>query len=129
MHPLYPPIKTYAQHRVPVSEIHNLYLEESGNPEGVPIVVLHSGPGNGCEHYHRRFFDPDVYRIILFDQRGAGRSTPHTDVRENTITDLMNDIEVIRAFLKIPRWVIFGGSWGALLGLYYANIFLKLSRE
>ena len=121
MQTLYPPIKTYAQHTIEVTPPHKLYVEECGNPEGIPVLVNHSGPGAGCETYHRRFFDPEHYRIILFDQRGAGRSTPHAELSNNTTQDLLDDMETIREYLKINRWILFGGAWGAALALLYAQ--------
>lgn len=118
---LYPDIKPYATHSVKVDEIHTLHVEECGNPEGLPMVFVHGGPGAGCEPYHRRFFDPNVYRIVLFDQRGAGRSTPHAELANNTTPHLVADMERIRTRLDIERWVVFGGSWGSTLGLAYAE--------
>lgn len=104
-----------------VSDLHTLYLEESGNPDGVPVVFLHGGPGGSCEPGHRRFFDPEKYRIILFDQRGCGKSKPHASLEQNTTWDLVADLEKIREFLKIEKWVVFGGSWGSTLSLAYAQ--------
>ncbi|MBS0358041.1 MAG: prolyl aminopeptidase [Proteobacteria bacterium] len=121
MQAFFPPIKIYAEHKLKVSSIHELHIEECGNPDGLPVLVVHDGPGTGCEEYHRRFFDPEVYRIILFDQRGAGRSTPHAELNENTTQDLISDIEAIRNHLHIKKWILFGGSWGALLSLLYAE--------
>ena len=121
MHKLYPEIKPYATHRLRVESPHELYLEESGNPKGLPVLFVHGGPGAGCEEYHRRFFDPNVYRIILFDQRGAGRSTPHASLENNTTWHLVADIEKIREHLGINRWILFGGSWGSTLSLVYAE--------
>jgi proline iminopeptidase len=121
MHVLYPDIKPYVSHRVSVGAVHTLYVEECGNPNGLPVVFLHGGPGAGCEPMHRRFFDPQRYRIILFDQRGAGRSTPHASLEENTTWHLVGDIELIRDRLGIERWVVFGGSWGSTLALAYAE--------
>jgi proline iminopeptidase len=121
MHRLYPEIKPYATHRLAVEAMHELYLEECGNPNGLPVLFVHGGPGAGCEEYHRRFFDPNVYRIILFDQRGAGRSTPHAALELNTTPHLVADMERIRAHLGIERWVLFGGSWGSTLSLVYAE--------
>ena len=100
---------------------HNLYVEECGNHEGIPVLFLHGGPGAGCEPYHRQFFDPKLYRIVLFDQRGCGRSRPHGALELNTTAALIEDIERIRDELEIERWVIFGGSWGSTLGLAYAE--------
>lgn len=121
MRNLYPDITPYKTHQIKVDAPHILYVEESGNPEGIPVLFVHGGPGAGCESYHRRFFDPNVYRIILFDQRGAGRSTPHAELEGNTTQALVADIEVIRESLDISRWVLFGGSWGSTLSLVYAQ--------
>ncbi len=118
---LYPPIQPYATHRLEVDPPHVLYLEESGNPAGIPVVFLHGGPGAGCEPYHRRFFDPERYRIVLFDQRGAGRSVPHACLEANTTAHLVADMERIREFLGIDRWLVLGGSWGSTLALVYAE--------
>ena len=118
---LYPPIKPYARHNLPVSSGHKIYIDESGNPAGIPVVFLHAGPGAGCDRHSRRFFDPEVYRIILVDQRGCGRSTPHGSLEDNTTDHLVSDLEAIRKFLGIERWMLFGGSWGAALALIYAS--------
>lgn len=118
---LYPPIKPYAVHQVAVDSIHTLYVEESGNPTGLPVVFLHGGPGAGTDPENRRFFDPDVYRIVLFDQRGAGQSTPFADLESNTTPNLVSDMEKIREHLGIEAWVLFGGSWGSTLALVYAE--------
>ena len=118
---LYPAIQPARTWRFPVSDLHTLYLEESGNPQGVPIVFLHGGPGGSCEPGHRRFFDPEAYRIILFDQRGSGKSRPHASLEQNTTWDLVEDMEKIREFLEIDSWVVFGGSWGSTLALAYAQ--------
>lgn len=120
MYILYPPIKTYQQHRLDVDNVHSLYIEESGNPDGIPVVYLHSGPGLGSEKYQRRFFDPDIYRIIIFDQRGAGKSTPHAELSNNTTQDIVNDLEAIRKHLNIDKWILFGSAWGSMLALIYA---------
>ncbi|MEM8538943.1 MAG: prolyl aminopeptidase, partial [Pseudomonadota bacterium] len=100
---------------------HQVYLEQSGNPEGKPVIVLHGGPGGGCSPAMRRYFDPEVYRIVLFDQRGCGRSKPHASVDNNTTWHLVADIEKIRMLLDIEDWIVFGGSWGATLALIYAQ--------
>ncbi len=121
MRELYPEIEPYRTHRLAVDDIHELHVEECGNPEGLPVVFLHGGPGAGVSPYHRRFFDPARYRIVLFDQRGAGRSTPHAELRNNTTQDLVADIEKIRTHFGIERWVVFGGSWGSTLALAYAQ--------
>lgn len=118
---LYPTGHPYRQRMLDVPGNHQIYLEECGNPEGDPVVVLHGGPGGGCSPAMRRFFDPDHYRIVLFDQRGCGRSRPYASVRNNTTWDLVEDIERIRTALDIDRWIVFGGSWGAALALLYAQ--------
>ena len=118
---LYPPIGPYSTRRVAVNAVHTLYLEECGNPEGIPAIFLHGGPGAGCEPSHRSFFDPERYRIILFDQRGSGRSTPHAALQDNSTWDLVADIELIRDTLGVERWLVFGGSWGSTLALAYAQ--------
>lgn len=117
----YPPIEPYQTHRLRVSDLHELYVEESGNPDGIPAVFVHGGPGGGTEPWHRQFFDPQKYRIVLFDQRGCGKSTPHAELRENTTWDLVADMERIRELLRIQQWLVFGGSWGSTLGLSYAQ--------
>jgi proline iminopeptidase len=117
----YPPIEPYRTHRLKVSALHEIYVEECGNPNGRPVVFIHGGPGGGCEPWHRQFFDPRRYRMVLFDQRGCGRSTPHAELRENTTWDLVADMELIRRTLGIEQWVVFGGSWGSTLGLAYAE--------
>lgn len=117
---LYPPIEPYATGSLPVDAIHTLYYEESGNPKGIPVLFLHGGPGSGTDAKHRQFFDPKHYRIILHDQRGSGRSTPHACLENNTTWDLVDDIEKLRIHLKIDKWVVFGGSWGSTLSLTYA---------
>ncbi|KPK72818.1 MAG: proline iminopeptidase, partial [Acidithiobacillales bacterium SM23_46] len=118
---LYPEIAPYSTHQLAVEPPHTLYIEECGNPSGVPVLFVHGGPGAGCEPYHRRFFNPNLYRIVLFDQRGAGRSTPHASLENNTTWHLVADIERIRAALGIERWLLFGGSWGSTLSLAYAE--------
>lgn len=118
---LYPPIEPHRTGRLRVSELHELYFEESGNPNGKPVVFLHGGPGGGTEPRMRRFFDPATYRIVLFDQRGCGKSTPHAELRDNTTWDLVADIERLRAHLGIEKWQVFGGSWGSTLALAYAE--------
>jgi proline iminopeptidase len=120
---LFPPIKPYLTHTLPVSGGHTLYVEECGRQDGIPVVFLHGGPGAGCEPYHRQFFDPDVYRIVLFDQRGCGRSKPHASLQDNTTAALVADIETIRKSLDIGKWLVFGGSWGSTLALVYAQTF------
>lgn len=118
---LYPPIEPYRVQRLRVSELHEIHVEESGNPNGKPVVFVHGGPGGGCEGWHRQFFDPKRYRIVLFDQRGCGRSTPWAELRENTTWDLVADMEKIRELLGIERWAVFGGSWGSTLAIAYAE--------
>lgn len=120
---LYPDIKPYAEHRLQVSDLHDIYIEECGSPEGIPVVFIHGGPGGGCDHDHRRYFDPEKYRIILFDQRGCGRSKPHASLQENTTQHLIDDLEAIRESLDVNRWMLFGGSWGSTLALLYAERF------
>jgi proline iminopeptidase len=121
VYPLFPEIKPYTDYRLAVDNTHSLYVEECGDPQGIPVLFIHGGPGAGCESYHRRFFDPDVYRIILFDQRGCGRSTPHACVENNTTQDLVSDMEKLRERLKLDKWALFGGSWGSTLALAYAQ--------
>jgi len=121
MNVLFPDIRPYANHSLAVESPHVLHIEECGNPEGLPVVFVHGGPGAGCEDYHRRFFDPEVYRIILFDQRGAGKSIPHAELAGNTSQALVADMEAIREHLNIDKWVLFGGSWGSTLALLYAE--------
>jgi proline iminopeptidase len=117
---LYPPIDPYDQRVIDMGDGHRVYVEQCGNPEGIPVVVLHGGPGGGCSPAMRRYFDPAVYRVVLFDQRGCGRSRPHASVVANTTWHLVEDIETIRVQLGIDRWIAFGGSWGATLALIYA---------
>lgn len=121
MESLYPAIKPYVTHSIAVEAPHVLHVEECGNPGGIPVLFVHGGPGSGCEPYHRQFFDPDKYRIILFDQRGAGRSVPHASLENNTTRALVADMEVLREYLGIEQWVLFGGSWGSTLSLVYAE--------
>ena len=108
-----------------VGDGHRIYVEQCGRPDGIPVIVLHGGPGGGCSPTMRRYFDPGVYRVILFDQRGCGRSRPHASVENNTTWHLVADIERIREALDIPRWIVFGGSWGATLSLIYAQTHSK----
>jgi proline iminopeptidase len=121
MHTLFPEIQPYATHHLPVAAPHVLYVEECGNPDGLPVLFLHGGPGAGFQPWNRRFFDPERYRIVLFDQRGAGKSTPHAHLEGNTTQALVSDIEAVRCLLGIDRWVVFGGSWGSTLALAYAE--------
>jgi proline iminopeptidase len=118
---LYPEIEPFDSGRLQVSSLHTLYYEQCGNPAGKPVVCLHGGPGAGCSPKMRRFFDPKRYRIILFDQRGCGRSTPHAELTDNTTWHLVEDIERLRTHLGIDRWQVFGGSWGSTLALSYAQ--------
>ena len=121
MRTFYPRIKPYATHWLEVDSPHKLYVEEVGNPEGLPVLFVHGGPGGGCTENDRRFFDPEKYRIILFDQRGSGRSRPHAELHHNSTAALVADIEQLREFLEIERWALFGGSWGSTLSLVYAQ--------
>jgi len=116
---LFPEIEPNKEYMLTCGDIHNIYVEESGNPDGQPILFLHGGPGGGCGAKQRRFFDPKYYRIILFDQRGCGKSTPLGETKENTTEDLISDIETIRKHLNIKKWILFGGSWGSSLALAY----------
>ena len=118
---LYPPVEPHASGHLEVDELHRLYWETSGNPQGVPVVFLHGGPGGGTLPVHRRFFDPAHYRIILFDQRGAGRSLPKAEIRANTTAHLIADMEQLRQFLQVEQWLLFGGSWGSTLALAYGQ--------
>lgn len=118
---LYPEIEPYDSGMLQVSDLHEIYYEQCGNPDGKPVVFLHGGPGGGGDSRPRRFFDPDAYRIVLFDQRGCGRSRPHAELRENTTWHLVEDIERLRRELGIERWQVFGGSWGSTLALAYAQ--------
>ncbi len=120
---LYPDIRPYATHLLDVGGGHRVHVEECGNPDGLPAVFLHGGPGGGCAPWHRRFFDPERYRIVLFDQRGCGRSTPHAALNDNTTWDLVADMAFIRQTLGIDRWLLFGGSWGSTLALAYAQTY------
>lgn len=120
---LYPDIKPYKTHRLDVEPPHNLYIEESGNPDGIPVLFVHGGPGAGCTKHDRCFFDPEKYRIIIFDQRGAGRSTPHASLERNNTQALVADIEAIREMLGLDKWLLFGGSWGSTLSLVYAETY------
>ena len=119
-HFLYPPIDPFDQRMMDVGDGHRVYVEQCGKSDGVPVVVLHGGPGGGCSPAMRRYFDPEHYRIILFDQRGCGRSRPHASVDANTTWHLVRDIELIRTALEVDRWIVFGGSWGSTLGLVYS---------
>ncbi|NJM19217.1 MAG: prolyl aminopeptidase [Richelia sp. RM2_1_2] len=121
MRELYPPRDAYQEGKLQVSDLHTIYFEESGNPQGKPIVVLHGGPGGGCPSFYRQYFNPEKWRLIMFDQRGCGKSTPHAELRENTTWDLVGDIEKLRKHLGIDKWVVFGGSWGSTLSLAYSQ--------
>lgn len=125
--PLFPEIEPFAAGRISVDPRHTLYWEECGNPEGVPIVFLHGGPGGGCLPHHRRFFDPAFWRIVLVDQRGAGRSTPSAEIADNTTWHLVADLERLRSQRGIENWALFGGSWGSTLALAYAESFPERS--
>ena len=128
MRKAFPAIRPYQTHRLKVTAPHVLYVEESGNPEGIPVLFIHGGPGGGTRTTDRCFFDPDKYRIILFDQRGSGQSTPHARLEDNNTAALIEDIETIRNKLGIDRWAVFGGSWGSTLGLAYAEQYPQLVR-
>ena len=120
MRSLYPEIKPYNEFSLQVSDIHIIHVEESGNKNGKPVIFLHGGPGGGIEPVYRQYFNSKKWRIIIFDQRGCGKSTPHAELEENTTWDLVADIEKIRTHLNIDSWVVFGGSWGSTLSLSYA---------
>ena len=120
MKSLYPEIEPYKTGFLKVSELHTMYFEEVGNPKGKPVVFLHGGPGGGISKNYRRYFNPEKWRIILFDQRGCGDSTPFAELKENTTWDLVSDIEKLRNHLAIDRWAVFGGSWGSTLSLAYS---------
>lgn len=119
--PLYPSIQPYRTGRLRVSDIHEIYYEEVGNPEGKPVLFVHGGPGGGISPVYRQFFNPKIFRVILIDQRGAGKSTPRAELRENTTWDLVADIEKVRESIQIDQWLVFGGSWGSTLALAYAE--------
>jgi proline iminopeptidase len=120
---LYPPIEPYHSTYLPVSNLHTLYVEEVGNPDGKPVVFLHGGPGGGINGIYRQFFNPQQWRVVLFDQRGCGKSTPHAELEENNTWQLIEDIEKIRTHLGIDRWTVFGGSWGSTLALAYSQTY------
>lgn len=119
----YPDIRPYSIHHLKVDDVHKIYVEECGNPNGIPILYVHGGPGSGSGADSRRFFNPDKYRIIIYDQRGAGRSAPRGELLHNTTQHLINDIELIRKSLGISKWIMFGGSWGSTLSLLYGQAF------
>ncbi|OMH39225.1 prolyl aminopeptidase [Motiliproteus sp. MSK22-1] len=118
---LFPEIQPSVSSRLPVSDGHDLYYEQSGNARGIPVLFVHGGPGGGTSEFNRRFFDPEKYRIILFDQRGCGKSRPHASIENNTTAHLIEDIEQLRKHLGIDQWLLFGGSWGTTLSLLYAQ--------
>ena len=120
IHELYLEIKPYNTFRLKVSNIHEIFVEESGNPNGKPVIFLHGGPGGGIEPIYRRYFNPEKWRIVILDQRGCGQSTPHAELEENTTWDIVSDIEKIREKLDIDTWTVFGGSWGSTLSLAYS---------
>ena len=122
MSKLYPKIEPYNEFYIKVSNLHTIFVEESGNKNGKPVIFLHGGPGGGIEPIYRQYFNPKKWRIIIFDQRGCGKSIPHAELKQNTTWDLVNDIEIIRNYLDIKSWTIFGGSWGSTLSLSYAII-------
>jgi proline iminopeptidase len=121
MRELYPPREPYKECKLQVSQLHTIHFEESGNPQGKPVVLLHGGPGGGCPPFYRQYFHPEKWRLIMFDQRGCGKSQPHAELTENTTWDLVNDIEKLREHLGIEKWVVFGGSWGSTLSLAYSQ--------
>ena len=126
---LYPEVEPHVTGRLRVSNLHELHYEECGNPKGKPVVFLHGGPGGGLDPKYRRYFDPSAYRIVLFDQRGCGRSTPFASLEENTTWDLVADVERLRSHLGIEQWQVFGGSWGSTLALAYAQTHPKRVTE
>ena len=121
MRDLYPPIEPYNEGKLKVSELHTIHYEETGNRSGKPVIFLHGGPGGGISPLYRQYFDPQKWHIVIFDQRGCGRSTPYAELRDNTTWDLVSDIEKLREHLKIDNWVVFGGSWGSTLALAYSQ--------
>jgi proline iminopeptidase len=123
MRGLYPSIEPYVRRTINVESPHRIHVEECGNAGGIPVLFVHGGPGGGCEAYHRQYFDPQRYRIILYDQRGCGRSTPHAELEGNSTQALLSDMETIREQLDVERWLVFGGSWGSTLGLVYAQAY------
>ena len=126
---MYPPIESYSTEMLKVSDIHTLYIEESGNPEGKPVICIHGGPGAGSAPRTREFFNPEKYRIIQFDQRGCGKSTPHASLDDNNTQALIEDIEKIRKHLNIEKWQVWGGSWGSTLSLAYSQVHPEKTTE
>ncbi len=125
MNDLFPPIEPYKEYKLKVSDLHTIYIQEAGNPKGKPVIFLHGGPGGGVEPIYRQYFDPEKWRMILFDQRGCGRSTPFAELHENTTWDLVEDIEQIRRHSRVNKWTVFGGSWGSTLALAYSQTYPK----
>lgn len=125
MKTLFPEIEPFHSFFLQTDSVHSVYVEQCGNPNGMPIVFLHGGPCSGCKPDHRRFFDPNFYHIILFDQRGCGRSLPFGELENNTLPDLINDLEQIRQHLNFEKWTLFGGSWGVTLALAYAEKYVE----
>lgn len=123
MRELYPETEAFASGQLQTNSDHVVYYEQAGNPDGIPVVFLHGGPGSGCNENHRRYFNPEKYRVVLLDQRGCNRSTPNGHVEDNTTQNLIADIDAIRQALSIDKWLLFGGSWGATLALLYAQAF------
>ena len=121
MRQLYPLVSPFDQGQLQVSALHTIAYEQSGNPQGKPVVVLHGGPGGGAAPVYRQYFNPDKWRVVMFDQRGCGKSTPYAELQENTTWDLVADIEKLREQLGIEKWSVFGGSWGSTLSLAYAQ--------
>lgn len=123
MNKLYEEFQAFNEGYLKVSDLHEIYYEEAGNPHGIPVVVLHGGPGSHCKPKYRQFFNPEKYRVIMFDQRGCGKSIPSGELRENTTQDLVSDIEKLRNHLNISSWMVYGGSWGSTLALVYAETY------
>ena len=123
MRQLYPPFKAYQEGKLRVSNLHTIHYEQSGNPAGKPVVILHGGPGGGSSPVYRQYFNPEKWRIVMFDQRGCGKSTPYAELRENTTWNSVADIEQLREHLNIDRWLVFGGSWGSTLSLAYSQTY------
>lgn len=121
MRELYPPIEPYDEGMLPVSSLHTVHYEQVGNPDGKPVLFLHGGPGGGIDLTYRQFFDPKLWRVVLLDQRGCGKSTPYAELKENTTWDLVEDCEKLRKHLSIKKWAVFGGSWGSTLAVAYAE--------